>query len=173
MLLRTHRFYSSRDTINLYKVYILLQIEYRTPVLLHASDSVLMPLDMIQNRFLSKIGITIEDAALHFKLIPLRQRRQIAVLGVIQRTVLKKGPKQFWKWFERDVEFQRTHYPKHNRSLKEVVYHQASAYLKRSLLGMIKIYNWLPQHIVNTANVKDFQHELQNLVLHHIIFESN
>ena len=44
---------------------------------------------MILNRFLSNIGITIEDAALHFKLIPLRQRRQIAALGVIQRAVLK------------------------------------------------------------------------------------
>ena len=95
MLLRTHRFYTSRDMINLYKAHILSYIEYRTPVLLHASHSVLIPLDMIQNRFLSNNGITIEDTALHFKLLPLRQRRQIAALGVIQRTVLKKGPEQF------------------------------------------------------------------------------
>ena len=96
MLLRTHHFYSSRDMINLFKADILSYIQYRTSVLLYASHSVLISLNSIQIRFLSNIRITIEDAALHFKLLPLRQRRQIAALGVIQRAVLKKGPEQFW-----------------------------------------------------------------------------
>ena len=96
MLLRTHRFYSSRDMVNLYKAHILSYIEYRTPALFHASHSTLVPLDMVQNRFLSNIRISIEDAALHFKLLPLRLRRQIAALGIIQRAVLRKEPHQCW-----------------------------------------------------------------------------
>ena len=173
ILLRTHRFYSSRDMINLYKAPILSYIEYRTPALFHASHSTLVPLDMVQNRFLSNIGISIEDAAFHFKLLPLRQRRQIAALGIIQRAVLRKGPHQFWNWFIPDTVSWRTHYPRHTRILKEIVDHQFPAYFKRSPLGMIKIYNWLPQRIVDIANVKKFQHELQNLVLYHITSNSN
>ena len=173
MLLRTHRFYSSRDIVNLYKAHLLSYIEYRTPALFHASHSTLVPLDIVQNHFLSNIGISIEDAAFHFKLLPLRQRRQIAALGIIQRAVLRKEPHQFWNWFIPDTVSWSTHYTRHTRILKEIVHHQSPAYFKRSLLGMIKIYNWLPQRIVDIANVKDFQHELQNLVLYHISSNSN
>ena len=128
---------------------------------------------MIQNRFLAQLGISVEEAAIHFKLLPLRLRRQIAALGIIQRAVLRKGPKQFWTWFVRDTASYYTHYRKHTRSLQEIVHHQSPAYFKRSLLGMIKIYNWLPQYIVDTTNVKSFQHELQNLVVQHMMMGSN
>ena len=95
MLLRTHRFYSSRDMINLFKAHILSYIEYRTPTLFHASHSILVPLNMIQNEFLSNIRISIENTAFHFKQLPLRQRRQIAALRIIQRAVLRKRPHKF------------------------------------------------------------------------------
>ena len=148
-------------------------IEYRTPALFYASHSVLVPLDMIQNRFLAQLGISVEEATIHFKLLPLRQRRQIAALGIIQRAVLNKEPKQFWTWFVRDTSSYYTHYRKYTRTLQEIVHHQSPAYFKRSLLGMIKIYNWLPQYIVDTANLKSFQHELQNLLVQHIMMDSN
>ena len=40
-----------------------------------------------------------EDALLYFGLAPLDARRDIAVLGVIHRTVLGLGPKHFQKFF--------------------------------------------------------------------------
>ena len=76
--------------INLYKVHILSFIEYRTPALFHVSHSVLVLLNMIQNRFLAQLGISVEEAAIHLKLLPLRQKRQIAALGIIQRAVFRK-----------------------------------------------------------------------------------
>ena len=87
------------------------------------------------------------------------------MLGTIQRAILKKGPKQFWAWFENDLSARVSSTIKHRCALKEVVHHQALDYLKRSLLGMIKIYNALPQYIVDLRDIKDFQHELQSLIL--------
>ena len=37
-----------------------------------------------------------EEALEHFSLAPLAARREIAMLGVIHRAVLKKGPLQLW-----------------------------------------------------------------------------
>ena len=87
------------------------------------------------------------------------------MLGTIQRAILKRGPKQFWAWFENDPSARINSTVKHRRALKEVVHHQAPDYLKRSLLGMIKIYNALPQYIVDLSDIKEFQHELQLLIL--------
>ena len=98
-LLSVRSFYTDHDLVNLYKAHILSFIEYRTPALFHASSSVLFPLDMVQTRFLRELEINIEDAAIYMKLLPLRVRRQISMLGVIQRAILRRGPSQFWQWF--------------------------------------------------------------------------
>eukprot|EP00973_Karenia_brevis_P030294 4177217-Karenia_brevis.AAC.1 len=80
MLLRVKRFYSLFELINLYKAHILSFIEYRSPALLHASNTVLMPLDLVQTRFLTQLDVSIEAGAVYFSLLPLRTRRQIAAL---------------------------------------------------------------------------------------------
>ena len=139
--LRVRRFYTDRDLINLYKAHILSFIEYRTPALFHASSSVLLPLDMVQTRFLRELGINIEDAAIHMKLLPLRVRRQISFLEVIQRAILRRGPSQFWQWFQRDTFSGFNSMVRHTRPLITIVHHQAPAYLQQSILNMIKIYN--------------------------------
>ena len=40
-----------------------------------------------------------------------------------------------------------------------------SSFLNRSVLGLIRVYNLLPQRIVNARSVKIFQRGLQKLVL--------
>ena len=82
-LLRTRRYYTDRELVNLYKAHILFFLEYRTSAIFHAASSTLIPLDMIQNRFLRHLGISVEDAALQLDLLPLRIRRQIASLGIL------------------------------------------------------------------------------------------
>ena len=165
LLIKISKFYDIHGTINLYKSHVLSYIEYRTPAIFHASNTVLMPLDLAQNRFLHSVGISVEEAAQNFKLLPLRCRRQIAMLGIIQRAILKRGPYQFWQWFEHDSSANISSVIKHTRAVKPLVHHQAPDYLKRSLLGMIKIFNGLPQFIVDIPDVKLFQRELQNLIL--------
>ena len=149
----------------MYKCHVLSYIDYRTPAIFHASNTGLMPLDLAQNHFLHSVGISIEEAAQKFILLPLRCRRQIAMLGIIQRAILKRGPYQFWQWFEHDSSANISSVIKHTRAVKPLVHHQAPDYLKRSLLGMIKIFNGLPQFIVDIPDVKLFQRELQNLIL--------
>ena len=94
MLLRIRRFYSVAELINLYKSHVLSYLEYKTGAILHAGYTTLLPLDLVQSRFLRELGLCIEDAANYFRLLPLRLRRQIAALKVIHRVSLKRGSKQ-------------------------------------------------------------------------------
>ena len=172
-LLRVRTFYTDREMVNLYKAHILSFIEYRTSAIFHASYTTLLPLDLIQNRFLRELGISVEDAAIHLKLLPLRIRRQIAVLGIIKRAQLRRGPPQFWNWFQNDTFSGYSSTIKHTRPIRQVVHHQAPQYLRRSILGMIKIYNWLPQRIVDRATVKEFQSELQLMIIDAVTCQHN
>jgi len=94
-LVRTRRFYTDADLIILYKAHLLSFIEYRTPALYHATRTVLNRLDDVQRHFLKDVGVDEVSALIEFHLAPLAVRRDVAMLGVIHRTVLGKGPPQF------------------------------------------------------------------------------
>ena len=51
MLHRVRRFYRLTELVGLYKSHVLSYIEYRTPAIHHAIDSVLVKVDRIQKRF--------------------------------------------------------------------------------------------------------------------------
>ena len=76
-LLRIRRYYTDRELVNLYKARILSFLEYRTSAIFHAASSILIPLVMIQNRFLRDLGISIENTAVHLNLLPLRIRQRL------------------------------------------------------------------------------------------------
>ena len=94
-LVRTRRFYTDADLIILYKAHLLSFLEYRTPAVYHATKKVLNRLDAIQTRFLKDVGVDEITALSEFNLAPLAMRRDVAMLGLIHRTVLGKGPVQF------------------------------------------------------------------------------
>ena len=94
-LLRTKKFYTIREIITMFKMHILTFIEYRTPGIGHAASSSLIPLDKIQSRFLEEIGVNAIDALIHFNLAPLSTRRDLAMLGVIHRSILQLGCNHF------------------------------------------------------------------------------
>ena len=71
MLLRAKRFYTLEDTMVQYKQQILSFVEYRTPAVYHATSSVLAQLDRLQDSFLREIGLSREEALIHFNLAPL------------------------------------------------------------------------------------------------------
>ena len=97
-LLRATRFFSTAEQVLHYKSRVLSYLEYRTPAVYHACKTVLHRLDAVQRSFIREIGISAEDALLHFNLAPLEARRDIAMLGVIHRAVLKQGPAQLHKF---------------------------------------------------------------------------
>ena len=83
-LLRARRFYEVEETITTYKTKILSYLEYRTPANYHA--------DGVQTKLLREMGLSDEDALSKFHLAPLTSRRDMAMLGLIHRTVLGMGP---------------------------------------------------------------------------------
>ena len=154
-MLRTRRYHTTAYMVRLYKAQLLGYIEYRTSAIYHATKDVLEPVDAVQKRFLKELGLTDVSALLEFNLAPLTTRRDIAMLGVIHRAVLKKGPQQFWTLFPTTGAGER--------KVREADLGKGKALLKRSLLGLVPIYNRLPEEVVSAATTQEFQRRLQLL----------
>ena len=102
-----------------------------------------------------------------FNLAPLSVRRDIAMLGVIHRAILRQGPPQLWKFFRLDLSTpvrQSRHAKRHSRHVVEWPAGRSLDIMRRSALGMIRIYNLLPDELVMKLSVKEFQHGLTVLV---------
>jgi len=160
-ILRTRRFYTDADLIISYKAHLLSYLEYRTPAIYHATRMVLNRLDVVQSRFLQDVGLNDVTAIVEFHLAPLATRRDIAMLGLIHRSVCGKGPTQFTDFFVRD--------PHHQTKLLDPRVTARSPLIKRSALGLVAIYNLLPHNIVSSKSVSAFQRGLQELVISYAV----
>ena len=105
-----------------------------------------------------------------FNLAPLETRRDLAMLGLIHRTVLGKGPKHFQQFFVLQKQQARPNTrlegrrQAHGRQLKDLRFGTHLNCARRSALGLTAVYNLLPASAVQHKTVKDFQKELQELV---------
>jgi len=154
--------------IHLFKSRILGFVEYRIAGIYHANSTALAQLDGVYTKFLKAVGLSFEEALLEFGLAPLNARRDIAMLGVIHRTVLGLGPEHFRKFFvpaERSTNPSgRANLRRHNMQLRS---YRRGAFLEimsHSLLGAIDVYNLLPQYVVAVEDVKTFQNRLQQML---------
>ena len=166
-ILRTARFFTDGELVNLYKSQLLSYLEYRTAAIYHACDTVLAPLDAFQQKFLRELGISEEDALFNFNLAPLSSRRDIAMLGLIHRCVLNKGPEHFNTFFAASTQQRRntrSASARHGKQLSDIRNRRFLEIERRSALGLIWVYNRLPEEIVRHDNVKDFQRSLQSLL---------
>ena len=172
-LLRSVRFFSTRDMIMMFKSHILSVIEYRTPAIVHAATSTLTPLDRILTRFLEYIAMSDNEALLVFNLAPLAVRRDIAMLGVIHRAVLGCGPAQLRTFFQGGASPSRVGGRSwHHRHVSDPFSSYDRDYVNRSLVDYIWVYNLLPERIVCAASVKEFQ-SLCNELLKSRIMETS
>ena len=115
------------------------------------------------------MGLSETDALLNFNLASLQTRRDLALLGLVHRTVLGKGPSLFTKWFFSSTRLRHSHgtrlqQHRHTKQLHDWVDGDHTELLRRSPLGLPRVYNLLPQRAVDTATVSCFQRELQILV---------
>ena len=94
-LFRSRRYHDVPRLVLLYKAQLLSYIENRTPAIYHAACSELEPVDGVQQILLRETCVSDEDALFVFHLAPFSVRSDIAMLGVIHRTVLGRGPSQF------------------------------------------------------------------------------
>lgn len=174
-LLRCQRHFNACDLVNLYKSRLLGFIEYRTAAIYHACDTLLNRIDTVQSRFLDHLGITEKQALFDFNLAPLGARRDIAMLGLVHRTVLGSGPPQFSKFFQLDAGPPESH-SRHKMQLVELeadvtdfMFPSSTGapadYVVRSALGLRAIYNLLPAGVVECSpTVPCFQSKLQEIL---------
>ena len=113
----------------LFKAHLLSYIEYRTIAIAHASPLLLESLADILTRLLVTLNITHAEALIEFNMAPLDLRRDIAQLGLIHRTVLKKGPPHFKTLFPRIQSING-----HCRSIYNRVQGCSTAYIKHSMM---------------------------------------
>ena len=154
MLIRTRRFYTNAELVVLYKSHLLSFLEYRSPAIYHAKREVLWRLDRIQSKFLDDAGLNEADALMEFNLAPLSARRDIAMMGVIHRSVLRKGPPHFRKHFVLG----------NGGKLIDPRHTIGGPRIARSALGLVAVYNFLPQHWKDAKDVKSFQSKLQTVM---------
>jgi hypothetical protein len=155
MLLRAKRFYNLEDLMIQYKQQILSFVEYRTPAVYHATSTVLAQIDRLQGSFLREVGVSCEDALLHFNLAPLSMRRDIALLGLLHRSAIGEGPPQFHELFKRR--------PGSLRLVDSLQSGNTSLLLRRSIWGLVGVYNKLG-NALSCKDVKGFQFLLQERV---------
>ncbi len=125
-------------------------------------------LDGLQTKFLERLGVSESDALLYFNLAPLSSRRDMAMLGLIHRTLLGRGPQQFKRFFflEPFPHGLNTRVASHCHSRRIHEYRQGRflEVVKRSALGLASVYNLLPEEVVSVDTVSGFQHLLQDMV---------
>ena len=167
-LLTSRRYFTVTQLVTLYKSHVLGFVEYRTPALYHASLSVLAPLDRLQEWFLRDLGLTAEEALQHYSLAPLQTRRDIAMLGVVFRAVLRKGPPQLWNYFTaRETRAGPTtrSEDRHDYQLETYSIGEHLQVLRRSVFGLVDVFNDTPASTVEASTtVRSFQAKLQALV---------
>ena len=164
-LLRGRCFFSHPSLIRMYKMQVLSFVEASTPALYHAPAFFLARLDAVQEYFLSELGLDPRPALLDFNLAPLAARRDIAMLGLIHRTVLAKGPPQLQHFFHAST---APSFPRclrgaglrHGRQLQDPIDGTQSRASSRSALSLIYSYNLLPQSVVDAPSVAGFQRKL-------------
>ena len=88
-------------------------------------------------------------------LAPLATRRDIAMLGLIQRTILGKGPSRFSAFVHCDAQ--------NSRKLIDPRRTCKCPLISRSALGLVTIYNMLPNSVTCEKSVSVFQKGLQDI----------
>ena len=166
-LMRTRRFYDVANMVRLYKTHILSYIEGATPAIYHAAPSVLKPLDDLQSSFLLHLNITDTQAFLDHGLAPLSMRRDIAMLGLLFKVASGIAPapiSQLFRPFGGSLISHgfRTSDVIHSKALMDPVEPSHPVIIKRSIFGLIRVYNLLPQATVDAKSTKLFQRGLQN-----------
>ena len=94
---------------------------------------------------------------MRFNLAPLRSRRDMAMLGMIHRSVLGKGPPQLERFFRQNVAIpvrkSSRKRRRHTMQLEEWVDGHQLDIVKRSPLGSVSVYNMLPAQVVDAWTV--------------------
>jgi len=162
-IVRTKPHYSTRDLVGQFKTHIWGTMEVHSGGIFHASNHLLDKFDASQRHFLEELGIDERSAFLDYNFAPPSLRRNIGILGLLHKRVLGIAHPIFNKLLPYHLEiFGSLRQGEHNKQLyghgNEI--HFQHGLHRRSIFGMVHIYNRLPQEIVDCACVSSFQREL-------------
>ena len=164
ILLRSAKYYSRAALICQYKAQVLSSIDYTTPAIYHAPEFFLRSIDKIQEDFLSELEMSPSEALHDFNLAPLSSRRDISMLGLLHRIILKDAPVQFPKYIykassaRRGWAFTAT---RHTHQLHDILSSPSAKIVERSVFRLVHPYNVLPQFVVDSMSTSSFQSKLQ------------
>ena len=162
-ILRTKPHYCVKDLINQFKTHVWSLMEYHSGAIFHASDTLLERLDSAQRGFLQEIGMSPEIAFVEHNFAPPRLRRNIGMLGFLHKRVLGLSHPNIQKLlpFHADV-FGSLRAGEHDKQLYGHILEvqQQQSLHRRSVFGMVDVYNRLPQHVVNYPTISVFQRHL-------------
>ena len=91
------------------------------------------------------------------------------MLGILHKIALGVAPSPFYSFISRRVHNLRSYGFRngvnfHDKRLQDHVGMCSPVILKRSLFGLVKVYNRLPQKVVDAISVQFFQKRLQCIV---------
>jgi hypothetical protein len=141
-------------------------MEGATPAIYHAAPSTLQPLDAVFDSFLEQIGMSPEVALIGHSLAPLGMRRDIAMLGLLHKIALGSVPQPILDLFKStpqnlfSVGFTSSRV-RHNMQIHNPVEFNHPGIIKRSVFGLIRVYNDLPQYVASANSAKVLQKRLQ------------
>ena len=163
-IMRARRFHSTTAMVHMYKAKVLSYAECKTAAIYHACDTAISQLNRLQDGLLAELCISREDALLEYNLAPLESRRDIAMLGLIHRCTLGNGPEHFRDFFKPATTPRRNTRSGcrlHSKQLMDIRDRPFLEIERRSVLGLIRVYNRLPQDIIDADNIKIFQRNLK------------
>ena len=165
-LLRSHRFFNDSEMVGFFKAHVLSYLEYRTPALYHACSTDLSVLDRVLSNLLRQIGVSDVEALLEFRLAPLMCRRDIAMFGIIHRTLIGEGPPIFRKHFrlQNSTNRRSDRLQRHRWQIVTEFSGNGGAVFRCSIFGLCSVYNLLTECVVEKLSVHEFQGALQELL---------
>ena len=169
-MFRLRGFLIAPQFFRLYKAHILSSCEWCTPAIFHATSTDLQVLNRCQDRFLGFFDVTPEAALVCYKLAPLSFRRSVAMLGFIHKSVLGFAPPMCCSMFVREPESHHSHVTRssqrrHSLHVRDPIDGSHTELLKRSVYGLVRTYNSLPQVVIDIRDVSTFQRALQIMAI--------
>ncbi len=93
-MLRRRAFYSVKDLVQQLKTHVWPLLESTMGAIFHSSTYLLVKIDRLQVSFLKEIGLSEEEAFLQYNVAPLGLRRNIGMLGLLERGRGGSAPQQ-------------------------------------------------------------------------------
>ena len=159
-ILRLRAFLSLPSLLLQYKTHVWHIVEFSSLVYYHASAVYLAKIEQIQDGFLRELAVDRRVAFLEHNIGPLQLRREIAAQGFLHKIVLGHAHPGFRELFPAYIPpARRTRHSQegHSKRFVDQTGGRRHELVFRSLFAAVRVYNSLPQYIVDSIDVSTFQ----------------